>query len=239
MYGYGGYAPYVSVAEKKAKAKRALEKLKKSGKDLDPIMIEGTKIAKTWWGIAWNKNLESYADYENRIGRGRSYVRNGSVLDLKISSGKIIALVDGSGRNPYTIDIGIDELSKDKWESIIATCSRQIESISDLALGKFPKELESAFTEKGHGLFPIPKEIHFNCSCPDWASMCKHIAAALYGIGARLDDDPLLFFKMRGIDAPSLIKKSIEEKMKNMLEHADQRTSRVLDDDEVGDLFGL
>jgi len=239
MYGYGNYPPYVSVAEKKAKAKRALEKLKKAGQDLEPIVIDGTKIAKTWWGIAWTKNLESYADYENRIGRGRSYVRNGTVLDLKISAGKITALVHGSASKPYKIDIGIDALSKERWEAIIATCSRQIDSMSDLVSGKFPKELESIFTEKGRGLFPIPKEIHFNCSCPDWASMCKHIAAALYGIGARLDDDPLLFFKLRGIDVEMLIKKSVEEKMKSLLEHADEKTSRVIDDDEIGDLFGL
>ena len=239
MYGYGGYAPYVSVAEKKAKAQKALAKLKKAGKDVEPIVIEGTKIAKTWWGIAWNKNLESYADYENRIGRGRSYVRNGFIFDLKVSAGKINAIVSGSGSKPYTIVIKVDELSAEKWEAAIAACSRQIDSISDLAAGKFPQELESVFTEKGEGLFPSPKEIHFDCSCPDWASMCKHIAAVLYGIGARFDDDPLLFFKLRGIDFELLIKKSVEEKMKSMLEHADEKTSRVLDDEEIGDLFGL
>jgi len=239
MYGYGGYAPYVSVAEKKAKAKKMLAKLKKKNPDLQPITIEGTKIAKTWWGMAWNKNLESYADYSNRIGRGRSYVRNDAVLNLQISTGKIEALVYGSGRNPYTIEIEIDQLVSEKWNDIITRCSQQIDSISDLALGKFPKELEFIFTEKGKGLFPSPKEIHFDCSCPDWASMCKHIAAVLYGIGARLDDDPSLFFKLRGIDVEALIKKSVEEKMKSMLENADQKTSRVIDDADIGDLFGF
>jgi len=239
MYGYGGFAPYVSVAEKKLKAQRAVEKLKKKGMNPEPIVIEGTKVAKTWWGIAWNKNLESYADYENRIGRGRSYARNGFILDLKISSGQINALVHGSRSTPYTIIIDIDPLSQERWELVIATCSNQINSISDLIAGKFPKELESIFTEKGRGLFPIPKEIHFKCSCPDWASMCKHIAAVLYGVGARFDDDPLLFFKLRGIDFELLIKKSVEEKMKSLLDHAHQKTSRVLADDEIGDLFGL
>jgi len=239
MYGYGGYAPYVSVAEKKAKAQKALARLKKAGKDVDPIVIEGTKIAKTWWGIAWNKNLESYADFENRIGRGRSYVRNGFIFDLKVASGKINAVVSGSGSTPYTIVIKIDALSAEKWEAAIGACSRQIDSISDLVAGKFPQELESVFTEQGEGLFPSPKEIHFDCSCPDWASMCKHIAAVLYGIGARFDDDPLLFFKLRGIDFELLIKKSVEEKMNSLLANADEVTSRVIDDDEVGDLFGL
>ena len=239
MYRYGGYAPYVSVAEKKAKAKRMLEKLRKTNKKLEPIEIEGTKIAKSWWGIAWNRNLESYADYTNRIGRGRSYVRNGFIIDLTVSEGVVKALICGSGSKPYTTIINIDSLSTEKWESIIETCSHKIDSMSDLALGKFPKELESVFTEKEKGLFPSPKEIHFDCSCPDWASMCKHIAAALYGVGARFDDDPLLFFKLRGIDFQLLIKKSVEEKMKSLLANADEKTSRVIADDEIEDLFGL
>ena len=239
MYGYGGFPPYVSVAEKKAKAQQKLAKMKKKNPDLQPIVIEGAKIAKTWWGVAWNKNLESYADYTNRIGRGRSYAKNGFILDLKISVGKIDAIVAGTRSKPYGITIKIDELEDAKWQKIIQACSRQIDSIADLTLGKFPKDLQEIFTEKGGGLFPSPEEIHFDCSCPDWADMCKHIASVLYGIGNRLDDDPLLFFTLRGVDIESLIKKSTQEKMTNMLANVDRKSSRMLDGENIEDLFGL
>jgi len=239
MYGYGGFAPYVSVAEKKEKARRMLVKLKKKDPNLWPVAIEGTKIAKTWWGISWNKNLESYADYANRIGRGRSYARNGMILDLKILQGEVEALVHGSASKPYTIKIAVDLLPTAKQDAIITRCAQQIDSLVDLAAGKFPKELEAIFTEQDKGLFPNPKEINFDCSCLDWASMCKHVASVLYGIGARLDEDPLLFFKLRGVEVEALIKKSVEAKMNSMLENANQKTSRVLADDEIDDLFGL
>lgn len=237
MYGY--YPPYVSAAEKKAKAKKEIEKLKKKNPDIHPITIEGTKIAKTWWGVAWNKNLESYADYVNRIGRGRSYVRNGCVLDLKVAAGSVTALVAGSGRKPYSVTLQIKPLEKKKWDSIVKVCGNQIESIAELTEGKFPRELEEIFSLKGQGLFPSPKEISFDCSCPDWASMCKHVAAVLYGIGARFDEDPTLFFKLRQIDVELLLKKSIEEKMNSLLKNSGKKTGRVMEDADIGSLFGV
>lgn len=235
---WGDYQ-YVSVAEKKAKAMKSLERLKKNNKDLEPVIINGRKVATTWWGMSWNKNLESYADYSNRIGRGRSYARNGYVLDLKIKTGEIVALVQGSERKPYTIEIEIEPLSTKKWEKLLEKCSHQIDSLSALASGEFPIELEELFMTKENGLFPSPKEIKFDCSCPDWAYMCKHVAAVLYGIGARLDEAPLLFFKLRDIDFEALLKKSVEEKMENLLQNADNKTDRVIDDLEMEDLFGL
>ena len=239
MAYYDYYPEYVSVAKKRDKAKKQLEKLKKKNPNLAPIMTEGRTIARTWWGKAWNKNLENYADYSNRISRGRSYVRNGAVLDLKIDTGVARALVQGSGRNPYEIEINIFPLSGEKWDIILSVCNHKIDSLAELVEGKFPRELEDIFTFKGQGLFPTPKEIKFSCSCPDWAGMCKHVTAALYGIGARFDEDPILFFKLRDIDFQVLLKKTIKQKMQNLLENANKKSSRVLDDKDVLELFDL
>ena len=229
----------VSVAQKKANARKTMEKLKKTMPDIDPVVIEGTAIAKTWWGKAWNKNLESYADYTNRIGRGRSYVREGAVLHLKLENGVIHALVQGSTAEPYTIEIGIDPLDETIWKQITALCNRRIESLEQLVSGKFPTELESLFTTRQEGLFPSPREIHFHCSCPDSAQLCKHVAAVLYGVGVRLDQNPMLLFSLREMPVDELIKKSIEEKMDSMLKNADKKSPRVIGDDQVFDLFGV
>jgi hypothetical protein len=107
---YYGFPEYVPVAERKRKAQQAVEKLKKKNPDISPVIIEGRKLVRTWWGKAWNDNMESYSDYGNRIGRGRSYVRNGAVLDLKIEKGTVIALVQGSSAKPYKIEIQIRQI---------------------------------------------------------------------------------------------------------------------------------
>lgn len=239
MSFYNQFPEYVPVAEKKAKAKKKLEKLKKKNPNIAPIVIEGNLIARTWWGKAWNKNLEIYADYSNRISRGRSYVRNGAVLDLQIKQGVVKALVQGSDRKPYEIKITIEPLSNKNMDSILELCNHKIDNLTELVDGKFPKELEGIFTLKGEGLFPIKKEITFSCSCFDWADMCKHVTAALFGIGARLDEDPMLFFKLRNIDFELLLKKTVEQKMQSLLENADKKSDRVLDDKDVSDLFGV
>lgn len=233
------YPRYVSVGEKKANAVKQIAKLRKKNINLKPITVQGNKLAKTWWGNAWNKNLESYADYSNRIARGRSYVKNGFVLDLQIEKGLVNALVMGTGSKPYSITVIIEPLKTSRWDTIVKACGNKIGSIEELAEGKFPKELESIFSLKGEGLFPSPNEIKFSCSCPDYAYMCKHVAAVLYGIGTRFDEDPVLFFTLRGIDVEKLLKKSVEEKMKSMLKNSDKKTGRVLEDVDVGKLFGV
>jgi uncharacterized Zn finger protein len=237
MWGYG--YTYTTVAQKQAKARRQLEKLKKKNPGISPVVINGRKIAKTWWGAAWIDNLTRYADYANRIGRGRSYVQNGLVLDLQIGEGRISALVSGSGSKPYDVEITIGKLSKSSWKAITDTCGHKIESIERLAEGKFPAELSGVFTAKGKGMFPSPDEIKFSCSCPDWAYMCKHVAAALFAAGARLDEDPMLFFRLRGIDFEALLKKSVEAKMESMLKNSGKKTSRVMDDASIKDVFNI
>jgi len=234
-----GYPRYVSVAEKKAKAANKLKQLKKQMPDIKPVILEGNTLARTWWGKAWNKNLERYADYSNRIGRGRSYVRHGTVLDLKISAGKVTALVQGTRAKPYKVTITIKAISNTNWSVIKKQCEGQLKSLQDLLAGKFPKELAEIFFTEGKGLFPNPQEISFSCSCPDWASMCKHVAATLYGIGARLDEDPSLFFKLREANTEDLIARAIKDKTGELLAKTKTKSNRVIDDADLSDIFGI
>jgi len=236
---YWSYPRYVSVAEKRAKALKKLKQLKKKNPHINPIVIEGTAIARTWWGKAWNKNLESYADYSNRIGRGRSYVRHGAVLDLQVHSGKVDSLVQGSGSRPYSVTIRIKAMNKKTWAGIKSASEGKLDSLQELLAGKFPKALGEVFTIQGKGLFPSPKEIDFDCSCPDWASMCKHVAATLYGIGARLDQDPGLFFKLRQVKMKDLVSEAVEGKTRELLKKARKKTERVIADSDLGDVFGI
>lgn len=238
--GYWGYyPPYISVAEKKEKAAKKLAKLKKKNPNICPVVIEGKNIAQTWWGKSWNQNLERYADYSNRIGRGRSYVKNGMVLDLQIEPGEIKALVQGTSTNPYSITISIKPLTSEIWNSIKQQCQGQLDSMQELLSGKFPKSLNEIFTAKGQGLFPSPAEIKFSCSCPDWASMCKHVAAALYGVGARLDEDPKLFFTLRKIKVEELITEAVKTNTRQLLEKADKKSKRSLENVNLSEMFGI
>ncbi|MEE4355497.1 MAG: SWIM zinc finger family protein [Desulfococcaceae bacterium] len=237
--GWGYYPRYVTVAEKKAKAAKKLARLKKKNPDIRPVTVQGRTIARTWWGKSWNKNLERYADYSNRIGRGRSYVSNGMVLDLRIRAGKVEALVQGTASQPYAVTVNIQAISKSQWEKIKEACLGKLDSLPELLEGKFPRALAEIFTEKGAGLFPAPKEIKFSCSCPDRASMCKHVAAALYGIGARLDEDPMLFFKLRNADVNELISEAVADKTEKLLKKAGKKSKKVLEDADLGNMFGI
>jgi uncharacterized Zn finger protein len=236
---WGGYPPYVSVSEKRAKAARKLQELRKKSADICPVCIEGATIARTWWGKSWNRNLESYADYDNRIGRGRSYVRHGAVLDLKIEAGKVDALVQGTRSKPYSVNIEIKPIARNIWKQIKAASEGKLDSLQELLAGRFPKELGEMFTVQGKGLFPSPKEIAFSCSCPDWATMCKHVAATLYGIGARLDDEPDLFFKLRNVEMKDLVAEAVQDKTRKLLQKAKKLTGRVIAEADVADVFGI
>jgi uncharacterized Zn finger protein len=216
-----------------------LERLKKKNPKINPLILEGNKLARTWWGRAWNENLEKYADYSNRIGRGRSYIKNGFVLDFKINPGEVTSLVQGTSSRPYEVTIKIKPLNKEAWTEIKKQCEGKIESLQELIEGRFPKELVEIFTAKGKGLFPAPKEIKFSCSCPDWASMCKHVAATLYGVGVKLDNDPKLFFLLRKAKMDDLITEALHDKSKKMLKKAERKTSRVIDDLDAGKIFGI
>lgn len=231
---YGQWAPYVPVAERRRKAKAKMQQLKKKGLDVQPIEIEGRKIAKSFWGIAWNDHLESFGDYANRIPRGRTYVRNGSVCHLDIQKGKIEACVSGS--SIYRVNISIDSLPKKKWSQVKSKCSGQVGSMLELLQGKLSSSVMSVVTDKKSGLFPAPKEIDLNCNCPDGAYMCKHIAAVLYGVGARLDNSPELLFKLRAVDHEELISSDVA--LANTIGKP-QGKSRRIADDSLADVFGI
>lgn len=238
MSRYYGFPEYVPVAKRRENNLKTAEKLKKKNKDIEPILIEGRKLATTWWGTAWNKNLESYADYDTRLPRGRSYIRNGAVLDLKITKGKVSALVQGSGRKPYKVEITIKPIEDSIWQNIMAQSQGKIDSLEELIQGKFPKALEELFTSKTMGLFPKPKEIKLDCDCPDWANMCKHVAATLYGVGVRLDERPELFFTLRSVDIEAFIQKSTINLAEQLLEKSKKGSKRIIKED-ISDLFDI
>lgn len=237
------YYPHYSQPtseELRAKAAKSAKRESGKGKRLEPVIVTagGRKIVTTWWGQAWCDNLERYADYASRIDRGKRYVRNGSVIDLKIEKGQILARVQGSRATPYKTQVQIDPLPEDRVSSILEQCGQKLASMDMLISGEFPLEMKELFTAKD-GLFPSPKEIHFSCSCPDWAYMCKHVAAVLYGVGVRLDENPLLFFELRGIDVNSFIDVTLAGKVETMLANADRPSDRIIDSSELDGLFGI
>lgn len=236
---YNDFPEYVPVAKRKKRAEQAIEKMKKKSPSIAPVVITGRTIAKTWWGKSWGANLESYADYSNRIERGRSYVRHGAVLDLQITKGKVSALVQGSTSKPYQVTITIAPLSAETWDGIVKECAGKISTLQELISGAFPKALSELFTMKGRGLFPSPKEIALACNCPDSAKMCKHVAAALYGVGARFDEDSALFFVLRGVSVDDLITMSLAQKSGSMLDKPKGRSRRVIANDKLTDVFGI
>ncbi len=239
MSDWDSYPPYVSVAEKKQKAAKKLKQLQKKMPDIKPISLTGTVLAQTWWGKSWNRNLERYADYSNRIGRGRSYVRHGAVLDLQIAEGVVTALIQGSASKPYQARIRIKPIGASQWSAMKKQCEGQLKSLHDLLIGKFSKDLSDVFLAERSGLFPTPQEISFDCNCPDWASMCKHVAAALYGIGARLDEAPSLFFTLRGVRIDDLVTETIQGATAELLSKAAQKSARTVDDADLSSLFGI
>ena len=228
--------PTASEIRQKSAASRKKEQAK--GKVLEPVTVQGRTITKSWWGQAWCENLERYADYESRLDRGKRYIRTGAVIDLKIQKGKILARVQGTRKTPYKVEIRISPLSEEKCQSIISRCGKKIENLEELLAGNFPEEMKELFQGKD-GLFPTPREISFNCSCPDWALLCKHVAAALYGVGVRLDEQPLLFFELRGIDIGHFIDVTLANKVEAMLANEGKPSDRIIADEDIRELFGV
>src|SRR5215472_4331086 len=203
MYHELGWRPYVSVAERRRQAEFEMTKLRKKGYPVSPVVIEGRSIVKTFWGKAWCDNLERYSDYASRLPRGRAYVRNGSVVDLQIAPGEVKALVSGS--ELYQVMVKVTPVPKARWRSICQDCAGAIDSLVELLQGRFSKGVMERMCRQRTGLFPTPDKIELSCSCPDWASMCKHVAAVLYGIGTRLDQQPELLFRLHKVDKKELI----------------------------------
>lgn len=231
---YGYWKPYVPVAKRRPQAQKAAAKMLKAGSDMRPVVVSGRTIAHSFWGKAWCENLEAYSDYENRLPRGRSYVRNGSVIDLKIDPGKIRARVLGSSL--YQIEIGIAAVADAHWKSLARECTGSIASLVELLQGKLSKPVMERICQPKTGLFPQPKDIQLDCSCPDWASMCKHVAAVLYGVGARLDEQPELLFTLRQVDASELVTQAAQLSIST---GKTPSKAKLLDDTQLADVFGI
>jgi uncharacterized Zn finger protein len=228
------WKPYVPVAQRRAQAAREVAKRSKKGQPAAPVVIEGRVIAKTFWGKAWCDNLERYSDYSNRLPRGRTYVRNGSVVDLQIGTGSIRALVSGS--ELYEIEVKVAAVPTGRWQAVCRDCAGAIDSLIELLQGQFSKAVMERMCQEKTGLFPSPAELTFKCSCPDWASMCKHVAAVLYGIGARLDEKPDLLFALRNVNHKDLIAEAgagLAQTRKR------PNTGKVLDTGDLSEIFGI
>jgi len=211
-----------------------MAKLAKQGHPVAPVIIQGRTIANTFWGRAWCENLEQYGDFANRLPRGRTYVRNGSVLDLQIAPGNVEARVSGS--SIYRVRVQVKAVPGPHWRSLCQDCGGAIESLVELLQGRFSQGVMARLCRQGSGLFPAPAEIAFSCSCPDGAAMCKHVAAVLYGVGARLDREPELLFRLRKVDGRELLAHAAA----GLTLAAPQPTGdRMLDGDDLAELFGL
>lgn len=233
---YDDWRPYVPVARRRAEAARKLAKLKKEGQTVSPVVIRGRTIATTFWGKAWCNNLEAYSDFANRLPRGRTYVRNGSVVDLQIEAGVVTAAVSGS--DLYTVRLEVTTLPKARWTAIRQDCAGAIASLVELLQGRFSQGVMARLCQQKTGLFPSPSEIKLSCSCPDWATMCKHVAAVLYGVGARLDQAPELLFRLRNVDEQELLS-GLAADLPLAKAGKPKAGSKVIADADLSELFGL
>src|SRR5437867_7712513 len=230
---YYTWQPYVNVAARRMQAAREMAKLRKKGHPVTPVVTEGRAIARTFWGKAGCDNLERYSDFANRLPRGRTYVRGGSVVDLQVVPGKVQALVSGS--EIYKVALKVSPVPKARWSSLCKDCAGAIDSLVELLQGRFSRGVMERICRQKTGLFPSPEEIKLDCSCPDWATMCKHVAAVLYGIGARLDEKPELLFHMRRVDEKALIARAGQGLP---LAKSGPRADRILGDAVLSEVFG-
>lgn len=230
------WGPRETVGQRKIRCEKLIAKLRKQkGVTIRPILIEGRKITKTFWGDAWCKNMESYADYAHRIDRGRSYARNSSIIDLSETENGFSAQVLGT--DPYQVEIKIDPLPAASWKALKKTCTGKVDSLINLLSGSLDDSIMSHMANPKNGLFPKPEEIHISCNCPDWATLCKHAAAVLYGIGHRLDSEPELLFKLRQVDHTELASTATET-IEAIAGEA-QTSGSDLDDSAISDIFGI
>lgn len=229
------WRPYVPVAQRRALGNAQVKKKLRKGEAIAPVQISGRRIATTFWGKAWCDHFDQYSDYSNRLPRGRTYARNGSIAHLRIESGQATAYVSGSSL--YQVQITIKPLAKKSWQRLCASCATSIHSVIDLMCGRLPDPVITTLTDPDGGMFPSGREIKMSCSCPDWAQMCKHVAATIYGIGNRLDESPELLFLLRGVDQHDLIGTALATEVSS---HAGQSTNdNGLAGEDLADIFGI
>jgi len=221
-----------NIQQQRRNAARESQRLAKGGEQLSPVLIEGRTIASSFWGKAWCDHLESYRDFENRLPRGRSYVRHRAVIDLKISPGLIAARVCGS--EVYSVRVAIKPLPQADWSRLRTQCAGQVGSLIELLEGRLSEAVMRVITQRDNGLFPKPAEIQMNCSCPDSATMCKHVAAVLYGVGARLDQQPELLFALRNTNHADLIAQATDFEVPRK-----GSGRKTIAEEALGSIFGI
>lgn len=226
---------YESIPEREARMQREIEKRRKKGEPFEPVVCEVARglPAASFWGKAWCEHLESFVDYEARLPRGRTYLRKGYVHDLEINAGNVFAYV--VGRHIYEVEISVVTLAHAKWDDLKTRVSGEVGNLVALLSGKLGDGVMQAVTDRETGLFPSPKQISFNCSCPDWANMCKHVAATMYAVGVKLDQHPELLFKLRKVDHTELLDAASAD---TNLSSGDT-SAEVLQPNELADLFGI
>ena len=233
-WGYG-WRPYVPVAARRRNAISAMDKLRKKGAPVSPVRIDGRQIARTFWGKAWCSHLEKFSDFSNRLPRGRTYVRSGAVCHLDVKKGEVQAKVMGS--RLYEVKVKIKALPGERWKGVKERCKGQVSSLLDLLQGRLSERVMGVVTDRERGIFPSPKEISLDCSCPDWATMCKHVAGVLYGVGARLDERPELLFLLRGVDHEELVGSAHAAGVIAKGEKGGKH--KKLSDGDLGEVFGI
>ncbi len=197
------YPSYVPVDEQRARTVSEIQGLRARGVRVQPIELRGRTIARNFWGRRWCEHLESFSEYAARLAHGRAYVRNGSICHLAIEPGAVDAMVVGSAL--YHVSIRIRQIEGSAWTAIKRVCAGRVGSVLELHRGLLPGNVAAAVTDRDAGVFPQPGEIVPSCECGDRATMCKHAAAVLSGVGSRLDDSPELLFLLRGVDEAELI----------------------------------
>lgn len=227
------WPPYVPVAERRARARRAMNRLRKQGRTIEPVTIEGRRITHTFWGDAWCEHLMGFASLANRLERGRTYVRNGSVCHLEIDTGTVRALV--MGNELYQVELGVKPLAKARWAAIRRRCAGDVGSLMDLLQGRLSAAVMGVVTDRDAGLFPAPQEFRPQCSCPDYVDVCKHVAAVFYAVGARLDTRPELLFRLRGVDHLALVDDDADAVAALTARGGGAR----LDEADLADVFGI
>lgn len=209
MYEYDDeYPRYVSAAERKEKSEKLIKKLQTS-QNLNPIVVKAKSIATSFWGKSWCRHLSTYEYYTARLSRGRSYLRSGTVVDLQISEGLVQAQVLGTSL--YQVNIRFENLDPELWSEFVQKTSGEIDSLLDLLAGNLPEKITEVMCDPFSGFFPDESKIRFSCTCLDDADLCKHVAAALYGVAIRFDEDAKLFFILRGVDPSDLLKQATKD----------------------------
>lgn len=236
---YGTFYHQDTIDELIAKNKTKFRRYQKKHPECHPVIINNGTICTSWWGKSWNKNFRRYADFSNRISRGSRYIKANCIFDLKIEGQDIYGVIAGSGRSMYDCHIHIDAMDERDWDYIVNACGNQFDSLEELLEGKFPKALKDLFFDGDKGLFPAPKQIHMDCSCPDWAMLCKHVSAILYAISHELDEHPELLFQLRGVDLNNLVRESLTSNLDHLMDKVDCKSKRILKNQDIDKIFDL